>query len=315
MIPFTQASRADLEELCAPFSAVPEDAPLEELMAAWRPAIESALEIFVPLPEVAHVRVGEAMRYSLKGGKRLRPILALLGAQLGDGDYCKALPVALAVECVHVYSLIHDDLPCMDDDDLRRGRPTNHKVYGEALALLAGDGLLTHAFELVCTQLPPERAVRIAAQLAASAGYRGMIAGQDLDMQAEGDADSPIELQAIHRLKTGALIRTSVMGGALASGADDKTVAALSRFGAQIGLAFQIVDDILDVTATTEALGKPAGSDLERDKRTYPALYGLDEARKMAKNAVRSAKLALSTQGHRARRLSQLTDFLLERDS
>lgn len=314
MIPFTQARKEELEALCRPF-AVDESLSLPELFEQWRPAIDHALDVFVPLADIPHTRVAEAMRYSLKGGKRLRPILALLASQLGDGDYTLALPAALAVECIHVYSLVHDDLPCMDDDDLRRGRATNHKVYGEAVALLAGDGLLTHAFELVCTQLPPERAAPIAAHLAASAGYRGMIAGQDLDMQAEGDGDTDIELQSIHKLKTGALIRAAVMCGARACGADSRTLAALSRYGAQIGLAFQIADDILDVTASTEVLGKPAGSDLERDKRTYPALHGLDGARKLARNAVRQAKLALATQGSAARRLLQVADFIIERET
>ena len=214
------------------------------------------------------------MRYSLlAGGKRLRPILVLAAAEAVGGRSEQALPAAAAVEMIHTYSLVHDDLPSMDDDSLRRGVPTSHVVFGEAIAVLAGDALQAHAFRLLSEPaegLPPERALRALHVLATAAGTAGMVGGQVADLEAEGKAVTAENLEFIHRSKTGALLRASVEIGAIVGGADDANIAALSRYGEHIGLAFQIVDDVLDVTATSEALGKSAGKDERAGKATLP---------------------------------------------
>ena len=225
----------------------------------------------------------DAMRYSLlTGGKRLRPVLVLEACRLCGGAVEDALPFAGAIEMVHTYSLIHDDLPCMDDDDLRRGRPTNHKVFGEANAVLAGDGLLTAAFETMLApgqKLPPERVLEAAGILARAAGGRGMVGGQVLDMAGEGRALGLTEVEELQRLKTGALIRAAVeMGCAVAGGAEEQRE-ALCRYADCLGLAFQIQDDILDVVGDEATLGKPIGSDVRSDKTTFVALKGLADCR------------------------------------
>jgi len=262
----------------------------------------------------------EAMRYSLfVGGKRVRPILCLASAETVTSDPAlldEALITGCAIECIHTYSLIHDDLPAMDDDQLRRGKPTNHILYGEAGAILAGDGLLTFAFELLArpaSATSAARQVQIIRLVAQAAGPLGMVGGQALDIAGENN-DFPFDhLKTIHRSKTGALIRCAVQTGALAGGADAAQIAHLARYGEAIGLAFQIVDDLLDETSTTEILGKSAGADRIRGKATYPAFFGLDETRNLARQAVEQAKEALRGFGPEAAPLVQLADYVYAR--
>ncbi len=259
--------------------------------------VQAALERWLPdeREAAAAPRLAEAMRYSaLAPGKRLRPALALAGARAVGGSDADALPYACALELIHTYSLIHDDLPAMDDDDLRRGRPTSHKVYGDALAILAGDALHTLAFELVLRETSdPARAGLLARELAVASGYHGMVGGQVADLAAGGGVPDAEVLEAIHRRKTGALIAAAVRGGARAAGADDATLAAFGNFGAALGLAFQITDDILDVTGSAAALGKTPGKDERESKLTYVALLGLDGARARADREVERALEAL----------------------
>lgn len=249
------------------------------------PVLESHL--MVPLQGGEAVRLGEAMRYSLEaGGKRVRPALCLLACEAVGGPLEAALPGAVALEYVHTYSLIHDDLPAMDDDDLRRGRPTNHKVYGEGPAILAGDGLLTEAFAVLATT---GRADAVAL-LAEVAGWRGMVGGQALDLEGEHHLDYGLDhLQTIHRLKTGALLRGAVELGGLLGGASPAQRGALRTYGEALGLAFQIQDDILDATSDAATLGKRAGKDQGRGKITYPSLLGLDGARRALQEATERA--------------------------
>ncbi len=260
-------------------------------------------DLLAPFQEGEADRLAEAMRYSLgAGGKRVRPVLCLLAAESVNGSPAAALPGALALECIHTYSLVHDDLPAMDDDDLRRGKPTCHVVYGEAHAILAGDGLLTEAFGLLATRgdLPPGPRVEAIAVLAEAAGWRGMVGGQALDLEGEeltrsGRTYGLEHLQTIHRLKTGALLRASLEMGAILGGATPAQRQALREAGAQMGLAFQIQDDILDATATEAALGKRVGKDEGRGKITYPALLGLDGARRALHDATERAVCLLQS--------------------
>lgn len=262
----------------------------------------------------------EAMRYSLfAGGKRIRPILCLAAAEAvstSPGPLEEALTIGCAIECIHTYSLIHDDLPAMDDDMLRRGKPTNHMLYGEAGAILAGDGLLTFAFELLARPaagLSAARQLKIIRLVAEAAGPLGMVGGQALDIAGE-NSNYPFEhLKTIHRSKTGALIRCSVQTGAIAGGADDQQVGQLTRYGEAIGLAFQIVDDLLDATSTTEALGKSAGTDQIRGKATYPAFFGVDETKSLAQKAVQQAAQALDGFGSQASPLAELAEYIYAR--
>ncbi|NOQ45678.1 MAG: polyprenyl synthetase family protein [Desulfobulbaceae bacterium] len=263
----------------------------------------------------------EAMRYSLfVGGKRVRPILCLASARTVSREAAideQVMPIACALECIHTYSLIHDDLPAMDDDELRRGKPTNHTVYGEAAAILAGDGLLTFAFELL--SLPDNNTVSsnaridIICTIARAAGPLGMVGGQTLDIANE-EKDIPFELlRTIHRSKTGALITAAVEAGAIAAGATGKQRTSLVEYGNNIGLAFQIADDLLNVESTTEQLGKAAGSDAKRGKATYPALFGLDKTRTLAREAVDRAIAALDTFGPEAKPLRALATYIVDR--
>jgi geranylgeranyl diphosphate synthase type II len=263
----------------------------------------------------------EAMRYSLfVGGKRVRPILCLAAARAVSKENNtdeKALPVACALECIHTYSLIHDDLPAMDNDDLRRGKPTNHKVFGEAAAILAGDGLLTLAFDLLSNpernNLSDNARLRIINTIARAAGPLGMVGGQQLDIENEGKTIDFPTLQAIHRSKTGALITASLEAGGIAGGADPARMTALGTFGSNIGLAFQIVDDLLNVESTTEQLGKSAGSDAKRGKATYPAFFGIEETRNMARAAVKSALDSLAGFDNTADPLRELAHYIVNR--
>lgn len=262
----------------------------------------------------------EAMRYSLMGGgKRLRPVLVIAAAALYGLPAERVMPTACALEMIHTYSLVHDDLPCMDDDDLRRGRPTNHKVYGEALATLVGDGLLTMAFELLARQatlpaIPPTQVVRVVAEVAAGAGADGMVGGQVEDLEWEGrHADGP-QLQRIHAMKTGALFQASLRAGAILGGASEPDLAALDRYAEQFGLAFQIQDDVLDVIGDGVKTGKGIGRDAKHEKSTYVSHYGLEGAQLRARNAVDLARAALAPFGDRAQVLRALAQFVVDRE-
>jgi geranylgeranyl diphosphate synthase type II len=257
------------------------------------------------------------MRYSIfAGGKRLRPILCIAAAEACGGDRKPALRPACAVECIHAYSLIHDDLPCMDDDDLRRGRPTAHKVFGEGLAVLAGDALLTVAFEILAgveasRRYPVAEFIRI---LAVAAGSRNLIAGQVADLEGEGVPGTRSDLRFIHERKTAALIEASLALGAMTANAPVAKRDALMLFGRRLGLAFQIIDDILDVTQPTEKLGKSAGKDIAADKTTYPSVLGLEASRKEARRMTVEAHRALDAFGSDADRLREIADYLLARE-
>ncbi|WP_200809471.1 polyprenyl synthetase family protein [Intestinibacillus massiliensis] len=259
----------------------------------------------------------DAVKYSaFAGGKRLRPVLTIEFCRACGADIQSALPFAAAIEMVHTYSLIHDDLPCMDDDDLRRGRPTNHKVYGEAMAVLAGDGLLNRAFETALqpgVPLPAETVLRAATALARASGMDGMIGGQVIDMEAEGHMLSAEELQNLQDLKTGALIRAAVQMGCIVGGADEKQMAAADVYASRLGLAFQIQDDILDIEGSTETFGKPVGSDAENRKCTYPSLLGLEKCHTLVRNLTQEAVEALSAFGDTAF-LRALAESLATRD-
>jgi geranylgeranyl diphosphate synthase type II len=284
---------------------------IEQAMAAW---------MFVADDRQADLaRHIEAMRYSLfAGGKRVRPILCLAVCEAVGGEGENALPAAMALECIHTYSLIHDDLPAMDDDGLRRGKPTNHVLYGEAGAILAGDGLLTLAFELLSgnllAALAPLDRLQIINIIAAGAGSLGMVGGQAIDIACEGKDIDLVTLRQIHSRKTGALITASVQAGAIIGGADSHQFTALTTYGEKIGLAFQIADDLLNVEGTTEQLGKAAGSDVERGKATYPAIFGREKARTMAENTIAAALGALAGFDARATPLRQLADYIISRN-
>ncbi len=283
-----------------------------EFLQAKAQRTEAALATYVDGWQGVPASLLEAVRYSLfAGGKRLRPALALGAAEVVSGDDAVALPVACALEMIHTYSLIHDDLPAMDDDDLRRGKPTCHKVYGEATAILAGDALLTMAFDTAAETGSTE----IVRALAQAAGVGGMVGGQQLDLDGEGKQLDLEALRRIHRAKTGALIQVSLRCGAMAAGASDGQVAALADYGKHLGLAFQITDDILDVVGAEAVIGKPVGSDESRDKSTYPALLGLDESRRLAREAVASALAALEVFGEEAENLRNLARFVADRES
>ena len=285
-----------------------------------REKVDQALHKLMPREESHPARLVSAMRYSLfAGGKRIRPILVLAAAGAAGGVVEEALQSACSVELVHTYSLIHDDLPAMDDDDFRRGRPTCHRVFDEGTAILAGDALLTMAFDLLSVENKSESAgiedhlrLRMVQELARAAGWRGMVGGQQVDMDSEGsEPDLPL-LEYIHTHKTGALIRCSLILGGLAANADETTLKALESYGEKIGLAFQVVDDILDVTATTEEMGKDQGSDAERGKVTYTGLFGLEGARERAFKLVDDAKAVIADVDSTGR-LAEIADFVLLR--
>lgn len=259
--------------------------------------IESYLKQCLAVSDVRQKKVLSAMAYSVEaGGKRVRPILTLEFCRLCGGDPASALPFAAAVELVHSYSLIHDDLPCMDNDDFRRGRPSCHKAYGEATALLAGDGLLTMAFELISrAKLPAERVVAAAAVLSGHAGVMGMIGGQVIDLESEGKSVQPQTLQSMYDLKTAALLRAACELGCIAAGASEEQLASARSYATALGFAFQIVDDILDIEGDSTLLGKETGSDAANGKRTYPAVYGMEKAKKDADAYTQSALEALKT--------------------
>ena len=283
--------------------------------------VDEALARYLPGEEHYPPAIFQAMRYSVfAGGKRVRPILAIAAAEALGGTAVDVLPLACALECIHTYSLIHDDLPALDNDDYRRGRLTNHKVFGEANAILAGDALLTFAFELMgdarhWPQFVPERVVQVMHEVAYAIGTFGMIGGQVVDLQMEGqDVDLP-GLQYIHAHKTGALIRTSVRSGAILGGGSPAAVEALTHYGTHIGLAFQIMDDILDVRGDEQLMGKALRKDNERRKATYPRLVGLAESEVRAQAAVTASIAALDIIGERGAVLRDLAHFIIARES
>ena len=280
--------------------------------------VERALAQVIPEPAGSEARLLEAMRYSLLGGgKRLRPILALAACEAVGGAPERAMGFACAVEMIHNYSLIHDDLPCMDNDDLRHGRPTNHRLYGEALATLAGDGLLTDAFRvLACSAsdgVPSAILLRTIADLAAAAGSGGMVGGQVIDLQSEGAPLSLDELKLLHAKKTGALFLASIVGGARIGGGSEPQLVNLDQYARALGLAFQVVDDLLDVEASTEQMGKRTGKDRAAGKATFPSLLGLDKSWQFARRLEQEAREALSEFGVNADPLRAIATFVVER--
>jgi len=279
--------------------------------------IDRALDRFLPKENAPPPTIHKAMRYSLfAGGKRLRPILCLAAAEGCKGKVAEALPLACAMECIHTYSLVHDDLPSMDNDDFRRGRATCHKVFGDGIAVLAGDALLTVAFEIATRAKPTRRysMSEILREISTAAGSQKLIAGQVADLEAEGKKVSPSELSYIHENKTAAMITTSVRLGAMSANADANRLRAMTKFGHALGLAFQVIDDILDVTQTSEKLGKSAGKDVAAQKATYPAVIGLEASRAEARRLTRASQNALKIFGKEAELLRELANYLLARE-
>jgi geranylgeranyl diphosphate synthase, type II len=292
---------------------------LRDYLAQQQKLVDTQLDRLVPPETQPPETIHRAMRYSLfAGGKRIRPILCLEAARAVREEADGAATAACALEFIHTYSLIHDDLPALDNDDYRRGKLTCHKVFGEAMAILAGDSLLTLAFQVLAAMdaPPPDRKSRMIAELAAAAGtVGGMIAGQVADLEGENRPPTAPLLESIHRAKTGALLRASLRLGAICAGASDTQYEALSAYGEHIGLAFQIVDDILDVEESSEALGKTAGKDAQQHKITFPAVYGIPESRRMAEAECRRAHETLALFGARAARLHELADLIVHRKS
>lgn len=295
------------------------DWQLEEYLQERITLTEEALERFLPGADILPSSLHEAMRYSVfAGGKRIRPVLMMAACEAAGGTPQQVLPAACAIEMIHSYSLIHDDLPAMDDDDFRRGKPTNHKVFGEAKAILAGDGLLTEAFILlsspaVWSDLAPDKRMEIFHLLARNAGSRGMVGGQVVDMESEGKEIDLPTLEYIHTHKTGALILAAIEIGAILGTADPQQRRALCRYGEAIGLAFQVADDVLDIVADQQQLGKDVGSDKQRGKATYPALLGLDGARKRATELRSLAISSLEVFGDKARPLREIANYIVDR--
>ncbi|MDB9447203.1 geranylgeranyl diphosphate synthase CrtE [Anabaena sp. CS-542/02] len=291
---------------------------LEAYLQERQKLCETALDMAIPViyPE----KIYQSMRYSLlAGGKRLRPILCLAACEMIGGTISMAMPTACAMEMVHTMSLIHDDLPAMDNDDYRRGRLTNHKVYGEDIAILAGDGLLAYAFEFVATQTPEtvsrDRVLQVIARLGKALGAAGLVGGQVVDLDSEGKSDISLEtLNFIHNHKTAALLEASVVCGGIVAGASSQDIQKLTSYSQNIGLAFQIIDDILDITATQEQLGKTAGKDLIAKKVTYPSLWGLEESRSKAQQLIEAACQELETFGKLAHPLQSLAYFITSRN-
>src|SRR5437899_242804 len=291
---------------------------LKAYLRSRRKKIDRALDYYLPKTNVKPATLHKAMRYSLfAGGKRLRPILCLAAAEACRGKVSNALPLACALECIHTYSLVHDDLPSMDNDDYRRGRPTCHKVFGEGIAVLAGDALLTIAFEIVSRAKPAPRYDMsiLLREIAVAAGSQKLIAGQVADLEAEGRKVKRDQLRFIHENKTAAILKSSIRLGAMSANADAKKLRAVTQFGHGLGLAFQVIDDILDVTQSSEILGKSAGKDIAAKKATYPAVIGLEKSRAEARRLTRQAHNALSVfPSGEAEPLHCLANYLLERE-
>ncbi|MEO0458077.1 MAG: geranylgeranyl diphosphate synthase CrtE [Cyanobacteria bacterium P01_A01_bin.114] len=289
---------------------------LSTYLSVRQAQVETALDqsLTVAYPE----QIYEAMRYSLlAGGKRLRPILCLASCELVGGTIEMAMPTACALEMVHTMSLIHDDLPSMDNDDYRRGKLTNHKVYGEDVAILAGDALLAYAFEFIAREtqnVPAERVLAVIQRLGKAFGTEGLVGGQIVDLASEGQPDVSLEtLNFIHIHKTAALLEVAVVSGAILAGADEGVVGQLTRYAQRIGLAFQIVDDVLDITSTPEELGKSVGKDIAAKKVTYPSLWGIDESKRQAQQLIQAAKDELVSLGELRQPLVAIADFITAR--
>ena len=290
---------------------------LNGYLAAATETVNRALDRFLPSEKTKPATIHKAMRYSLfAGGKRMRPALLLAANAACGGNEAEAVPLACAVECIHTYSLIHDDLPAMDDDDFRRGKPTNHKVFGEGIAVLAGDALLTQAFEIAaqCKKFPRFPHDQVVLEIARTAGSLQLVGGQVADLEGENKKLSVAELRYIHERKTSALLCCSVRLGGMSANCSPAKLTALTEFGYNVGLAFQVIDDILDVTQTSEKLGKTAGKDAAVQKATYPAIVGLEKSRKIAEQLTAKAFAALQPFKGRAEALEALAGFLLKRD-
>ena len=291
-----------------------------EALMGKKDFVEDFLKEAIPNVSGPHEKLFESMRYSLDaGGKRLRPILLLEACSIVGGEAAKAIKFACAVEMIHTYSLIHDDLPAMDDDDLRRGKPTNHKVFGEGLAVLAGDGLLNYAFELMIEssmRYPQESYKYILAmnEIAQGAGVSGMIGGQTADLESENKAIGSETLEFIHMNKTAQMLIRPMRAGAILGGASQNELDNITKYAKNIGLAFQIVDDILDVVGDQAKLGKNIGSDEENQKSTYPSMYGLEESKKMASEKIECAKNAISHFGEKSQFLVELAEYIIDRE-
>jgi geranylgeranyl diphosphate synthase type II len=292
---------------------------LKRYLSERKQLVDEALEKYAPAPTGLEKSVSEAARYSLfAGGKRLRPILCLAAADILNGSYELVLPVACAFEMVHTYSLIHDDLPAMDNDDFRRGHPTNHKVFGEAMAILAGDALLTEAFSLIASaaegaQIAAPKFVRVIGVVARASGYRGMVGGQVIDLESETREVDLVTIEYMHIRKTGALISASLEAGAILGGGDDLQISALTRYGHHLGLAFQITDDLLDIEGDAQVMGKTPGSDAAKNKKTYPALLGVPQSKQTAQTHVQEAVDALAIFDGKAEPLRAIARYLLVR--
>jgi geranylgeranyl diphosphate synthase type II len=290
---------------------------LQQFLATRTKTVNAALDKFLPSEKTKPATIHKAMRYSLfAGGKRMRPALCLAAAMACGGREADALPLACAVECIHTYSLIHDDLPAMDNDDFRRGKPTNHKVFGEGIAVLAGDALLTQAFEIAAQVKgwPRYPHQTIVLEIAKASGSLQLVAGQVADLEGEGKKLSVNELRYIHERKTSALLCCAVRLGGMSANCTTAQLKALTDFGYHVGLAFQVIDDILDVTQTSEQLGKTAGKDTRSQKATYPAIVGLEKSRKIAEQLTAKAFAALKVFKGKAVALEALAEFLLKRD-
>ena len=311
--------------MTSPSDAAAQSTAFDQYARERRAAVDAALERLLPTPPACPRLIADAMRYTVfAGGKRLRPLLALAAADSvardGPRKDREALPAACAVELIHAYSLVHDDLPAMDDDTLRRGKPTAHVVYGEGIAILAGDALLTEAFRVLARGSASEtaerrgRRLRTLERIAAAAGAEGMVGGQVIDLAATGatEAFDEARLRAMHGRKTGALIRAAAVAGAIMGGSSEATADAVDRYAAHLGLAFQIVDDILDVEGAQEQIGKTAGKDVEAGKPTYPALFGVHESRRLAARSIADAKAELGAAGIGGR-LFEIADWVLRR--
>lgn len=297
----------------------PDSIDLEAYLSEKKAAVDNALDACFTDSEGLSSDIIDAMKYSLfAGGKRLRPILCIAGAEAVGGTGTEVLPVACALELIHTYSLIHDDLPVMDDDDLRRGKPSSHKVFGEAVAILAGDGLLTEAFNLITTtkvteKVSPGSLLKVTGMIARAAGHRGMIGGQLVDIQWEGKTADHSLVEYIHTHKTGALITVSVTSGAILGGGDPSQIEAITSYGEKTGLAFQISDDILDIEGERDTMGKIAGADELRGKVTYPTVVGLDRSREIQTRLVQDAVESLGMFGSSAEPLRQIARYIVER--
>jgi geranylgeranyl diphosphate synthase, type II len=305
------------ETIKATKKANPSKFNLDEFLSTRTEAVNRALDVFLPSASTRPATIHKAMRYSLfAGGKRMRPALCLAAAAACGGKEADAMPLACAVECIHTYSLVHDDLPAMDNDDYRRGKLTSHKVFGEGIAVLAGDALLTQAFEIAAKSKgwPRYSHQKLVLELANASGSLQLIAGQVADLEAEGKGISAKDLRYIHERKTSALLCASVRLGGMSANCTPAQLQALTQFGYHVGLAFQVIDDILDVTQTTEKLGKTAGKDTKAQKATYPSIVGLDKSRRIAEQLTAKAFAALKVFNGKALALEALADFLLRRD-